>query len=107
MDERRFYSRVKTDGRVTCRVSKGSDAANPDNLPVTDLSPAGLCFISSEEISPDTPLRLQMSFPGAHSLDRQLYNSVKVAHCDKDNITHKFKIGGYYTRPTKGGFYGR
>ena len=107
MDERRLYSRVKTNAGVTCRVSKGSDTANPDNLAVIDLSPAGFCFISSEEISPDTPLKLQMSFPSAYSLDPQLHNSVKVAHCDKDINSNKFKIGCYYIRPTKGGFHGR
>ena len=107
MDERRFYGRVKTDERVTCRINKESDAANPDSLAVIDLSPAGLCFISGEEISKDTVLKLQMSFPSVYSLDPQLYNSVKVAHCDKDSITHKFKIGCCYTRPTKGGFHGR
>jgi hypothetical protein len=107
MDERRFYSRVKTDERVTCRINKESEAVHPDSLTVTDLSPAGLCFISGEEISKDTVLKLQMSFPSVYSLDPELYNSVKVAHCDKDINTHKFKIGGYYIRPNKRGFYGR
>jgi len=107
MDERRFYGRVKTGERVACRISKENDAVNPNKLPVTDLSPAGLCFISSEEISKDTVLRLQMSFPALHSIDPQPYNSVKVAHCGKDTNINKFKIGCYYIRPNKGGFYGR
>ena len=101
MDERRFYGRVKTDERVTCRINKESDAVNPDSLVVTDLSPAGLCFISGEEISKDTVLKLQMYFPSMYSLDPQLHNSVKVAHCDEDINTHKFKIGCYYIRPNK------
>ena len=107
MDERRFYGRVKTDERVTCRINKESDAANPDSLTVTDLSPAGLCFISGEEISKDMVLKLRMSFPSVYSLDPQLHNSVKVAHCDKDINSNKFKIGCYYIRPNKRGFYGR
>ena len=107
MEERRFYSRVKTDKKVTCRVNKESDAVNPDSLAVTDISPAGLCFISGEEISKDTVLKLHMSFPSAYSLDPELYNSVKVTHCDKDINANKFKIGGYYIRPNKRGFYGR
>ena len=107
MDERRFYGRVKTDERVTCRINKESEVGHPDSLTVTDLSPAGLCFISSEEISKDTVLKLQMSFPSVYSLDPELYNSVKVAHCDKDINTNKFKIGCYYIRPNKRGFYGR
>jgi len=107
MEERRFYSRVKTDARVTCRINKESDTANLDTLTVTDLSPAGLCFISGEEISKDAVLKLQMSFPSTYSLDPELYNSVKVAHCEKDIHSKKFKIGGYYIRPNKRGLYGR
>ena len=107
MEERRFYSRVKTDAKVTCRVNKESEAANTDSLTVTDLSPAGLCFISSEEISKDTVLKLQMSFPFLYSLDPELHNSVKVVHCDKDINSNTFKIGCYYIRPNKRGFYGR
>ena len=107
MDERRFYGRVKTDERVTCRINKESDAANSDSLTVTDLSPAGLCFISGEEISKDTVLKLQISFPFVYPPDPQLHNSVKVAHCDKDINSNKFKIGCYYIRPNKRGFYGR
>jgi len=107
MEERRFYSRVKTDARFTCRVNKESEVVHPDSLAVTDLSPAGLCFISSEEISKDTVLKLQMSFPCVYPPDPELYNSVKVAHCDKDINSNKFKIGGYYIHPNKRGFDGR
>jgi len=107
MDERRFYSRVKTDEKVTCRINKENDAAHPDSLAVTDISPAGLCFISGEEISKDTVLKLQMSFPSVYSLDPELYNSVKVTHCDKDINSNKFKIGGYYIRQNKRDFDGR
>ena len=107
MEERRFYDRVKTDKKVTCRINKESDAARPGSLAVTDLSPAGLCFISGEEISQDTVLKLQMSFPCVYPPDPELYNSVKVTHCDKDINSNQFKIGGYYTRPNKRGFDGR
>jgi len=107
MEERRFYSRVKTDKKVICRINKESEVARRDSLAVTDISPAGLCFISGEEISKDTVLKLQMSFPCVYPPDPELYNSVKVAHCDKDINSNKFKIGGYYIHPNKRGFDGR
>jgi hypothetical protein len=107
MEERRFYARVKTDERVTCRISKESDAVNPTNLPVTDLSPAGLGFISNEEMPRGTMLKLQLSLPFVYPSDPQLYNLARVAYCDRGTDAKKFKIGCYYIRPSKGGFYGR
>lgn len=107
MEERRSYARVKTDERVTCRVRQENATANLNNLAVTDISPAGLCFISGQEIPRGTTLKMQLSLPFSYQPDPELYHLAKVAHCDRASEAKKFKIGCYYFRAPKGDAHGR
>ena len=107
MEQRRIYGRVKTQEKITCQVQKEDGSINLSGLLVTDISPAGFCFISNEEIPKNTILKLRLNFPVAYRIDNQFPSSIKVVYCSQITHPKKFKVGCCYIRPSKGGFHGR
>jgi hypothetical protein len=93
MDERRKYGRVKTDGKVTLKVTDLLSKVDIAEVSTIDISPAGISFICDKNIPHGAPVRLVLKFPGIY-VEKDIPVTAKIVHSEK--IEDKFKVGCCY-----------
>ena len=61
-----------------------------------DLSPQGLCFASSSELPPNTPLDLTLRLSPYYGINKSVQACARVIHCEKKPPHIHYRVGAVF-----------